>query len=97
MATLLRKQRISGGQLDLGRMSTILDCTLSNVTLSAVEGDAQIVGSTLERCDLRKVPAASLDDCELVDCRLPRGVDARRNRIREAGHLDPAGGHGLYA
>jgi len=85
VATLLRNQRITGGQLDLGRMSTILACTLSNVVVGAVEGDAQIVGSTLHDCDLRRVPAAALDDCDLVQCRLPRGVDERRNRVRTEG------------
>lgn len=84
MATLMRKQQISGGQLDLGRMSTVLECSITRVTLNAVEGEAQIVRSTLRDCDLRKVPASAFDDCDLHDCRLPRGFDERRNRVRSS-------------
>lgn len=84
MSTLMRNHRVVGGQLDLGRHSTVLECSLLNVTVVAVEGEAQIVRSTLQDCDLRKVPAAALDDCDIVNCRLPRDIDARRNRVRPA-------------
>src|SRR5947209_4743604 len=81
MPTLLRNQDIHGGTLELGRMSMIIGSSLASVTVLALEGDVQIAGSTLRDCDLRKVPARAIDDCRLISCRLPSGLDAKRNRV----------------
>jgi hypothetical protein len=81
MPTLLRNQEIHGGTLELGRMSMILGCTLTGVTVLALEGDVQLAGSTFRDCDLRKVPGRALQDCRLISCRLPAALDPARNRI----------------
>ena len=54
---------------------------MGELRLLALEGDVQIAGSTLRDCDLRKVPARAIDDCRLISCRLPSGLDAKRNRV----------------
>ncbi|MCU1472223.1 hypothetical protein [Amnibacterium sp.] len=81
MPTLLRNQDIHGGTLELGRMSMILACSLTAVTVLALEGDVQLAGSTFRDCDLRKVPARAIQDCRLISCRLPSSLDAGRNRV----------------
>jgi hypothetical protein len=81
MPTLLRNQDIHGGTLELGRMSMVLGCTLTAVTVLALEGDVQLAGSTFRDCDLRKVPARAIQDCRLISCRLPAALDAARNRV----------------
>ena len=81
MPTLLRNQEIHGGTLELGRMSMVLGCTLTAVTVLALEGDVQLAGSTFRDCDLRKVPPRAIQDCRLISCRVPSGLDGTRNRI----------------
>ncbi len=81
MPTLLRNQEIHGGTLELGRMSMIVGCTLTAVTVFALEGDVQLAGSTFRDCDLRKVPARAIQDCRLISCRLPSALDGARNRV----------------
>ncbi|HEV7623304.1 MAG TPA: hypothetical protein VGO26_04160 [Amnibacterium sp.] len=81
MPTLLRNQEIHGGTLELGRMSMVLGCSLTAVTVLALEGDVELAGSTFRDCDLRKVPARAIQDCRLISCRLPSSLDAARNRV----------------
>ena len=59
----------------------ILGCSLTAVTVLALEGDVQLAGSTFRDCDLRKVPARAIQDCRLISCRLPSALDTGRNRI----------------